>query len=313
MELNMDISGAFMESMDAQNVGYGAFFSNANFGDGDAGAGGSGRTFTHGSNYIPVSVVVNNLKEASMNVINNNTTTVDEKIRSLKNITQSFTSSSVLHKLAPFFKPLDEHDNVSRMRQVLKKLDREDFNPSSQDMFKDMALDLSGADLSNLGIDVAEFNSSLSTVAYYYSKAVDELFAIEKRLHDRLNAFDTLAAKIDEIFTLETNSASIVMFDGFLQYLGAFFDEQSIHADFTAYIASFKKFVALNKLMRLKNQIVSDEERKAPQCSICVDHPVTQVFVPCGHTFCDTCVQQQRSVCFICRSRFDRRQKLYFA
>lgn len=309
----MDISGAFMESMDAQNVGYGAFFSNANFGDGDAGAGGSGRTFTHGSNYIPVSVVVNNLKEASMNVINNNTTTVDEKIRSLKNITQSFTSSSVLHKLAPFFKPLDEHDNVSRMRQVLKKLDREDFNPSSQDMFKDMALDLSGADLSNLGIDVAEFNSSLSTVAYYYSKAVDELFAIEKRLHDRLNAFDTLAAKIDEIFTLETNSASIVMFDGFLQYLGAFFDEQSIHADFTAYIASFKKFVALNKLMRLKNQIVSDEERKAPQCSICVDHPVTQVFVPCGHTFCDTCVQQQRTVCFICRSRFDRRQKLYFA
>lgn len=309
----MDISGAFMESMDAQNVGYGAFFSNANFGDGDAGAGGSGRTFTHGSNYIPVSVVVNNLKEASMNVINNNTTTVDEKIRSLKNITQSFTSSSVLHKLAPFFKPLDEHDNVSRMRQVLKKLDREDFNPSSQDMFKDMALDLSGADLSDLGIDVAEFNSSLSTVAYYYSKAVDELFAIEKRLHDRLNAFDTLAAKIDEIFTLETNSASIVMFDGFLQYLGAFFDEQSIHADFTAYIASFKKFVALNKLMRLKNQIVSDEERKAPQCSICVDHPVTQVFVPCGHTFCDTCVQQQRSVCFICRSRFDRRQKLYFA
>ena len=302
-----------MESMDAQNVGYGAFFSNANFGDGDAGAGGSGRTFTHGSNYIPVSVVVNNLKEASMNVINNNTTTVDEKIRSLKNITQSFTSSSVLHKLAPFFKPLDEHDNVSRMRQVLKKLDREDFNPSSQDMFKDMALDLSGADLSDLGIDVAEFNSSLSTVAYYYSKAVDELFAIEKRLHDRLNAFDTLAAKIDEIFTLETNSASIVMFDGFLQYLGAFFDEQSIHADFTAYIASFKKFVALNKLMRLKNQIVSDEERKAPQCSICVDHPVTQVFVPCGHTFCDTCVQQQRSVCFICRSRFDRRQKLYFA
>jgi hypothetical protein len=58
-----------------------------------------------------------------------------------------------------------------------------------------------------------------------------------------------------------------------------------------------------------------DKENVPPGiCGICYDNHVTHCFVPCGHTCCSSCLEQQtRQVdCFMCRSPIQQIIKLYF-
>jgi len=308
-----DLDNSGVAEFNGQNVGYGAFFSNADFTDGDAGAGKDiSKSFSLSADYIPVGNVISNLKEATMNIIHNETG-LDDKIKKLRILTKTFTGSSIFNKLIPFFKPLEEHFDVNRMRAVLKKLERDDFNPSSQDIFRDTTLDISGSDINNLGIDIEQFNISLNTIAEEYSKSIETLFTAEKHLHNGLDMFDTIALKLDEFLNLETNGASVNMFDGFLKYLAAFFDEHDIYKEFTNYIKAYKKFATCHKLLRLSTVVVHEDERLPPMCSVCISEPVSHACVPGGHTFCGKCIQKQITVCFVCRTRYTSRMKLYFA
>jgi len=306
--------GQALDNFDGQNTGYGAFFSNANFTDGDAGAGKDAtKTYVNSSEYIPVGNIISNLKEASMNIIRSESDMLEDKIKKMRNLSKSFTRSSVFSKLIPFLKPLEEQKDIARMRAVLKKLERDDFNPSSQDMFKDLCIDVSGSEIHNLGINIEEFTATFEKIVDEYNKSVETLFTSEKNLHNGLDMFDTIAVKLDDFLNLETNSASLDMFDAFLKYLSAFFDENSIYETFTIFLKAYKHFVAIHSLLKLTKEITPEDERLAPLCSVCISDPVSHAFVPCGHTFCAKCVQKQITVCYVCRTRYNSKMKLYFS
>jgi hypothetical protein len=312
-DLNTEETGD-INNLSGQNTGYGAFFSNANFIDSDAGAGKDiTKTYLNSSDYIPVGNIISNLKEASMNIIHNESDMLDDKIKKMRNLSKLFTRTSVFSKLIPFLKPLDQQKDIIRMRSVLKKLERDDFNPSSQDIFKDLSIDISGSEIHNLGINIEEFADTFDKIVTEYNKSVEALLTCEKNLHNGLDMFDTIALKLDDFLNLDTNSASLDMFDAFLKYLAAFFDENSIYQEFTNFLLAYKRFIALHSLLKLTTQIVPEDERLPPLCSVCISDPVSHAFVPCGHTFCAKCVQKQMTICFVCRARYTSKMKLYFA
>ena len=72
----------------------------------------------------------------------------------------------------------------------------------------------------------------------------------------------------------------------------------------------YKKFLYLRNI--IKTIRVTEISEKEPLCSICFNDSVHHAFVPCGHTFCNTCVKRQTSMCAICRANIRDRVKLYF-
>jgi hypothetical protein len=54
---------------------------------------------------------------------------------------------------------------------------------------------------------------------------------------------------------------------------------------------------------------------KTCECSICRDKEVNRVIVPCGHTFCDTCVPKRdlNEKCFTCKSIIQNTHKIHLS
>lgn len=54
--------------------------------------------------------------------------------------------------------------------------------------------------------------------------------------------------------------------------------------------------------------------RTAFTCPVCIDCQVNRVLIPCGHTFCETCIQRSHTrTCPICRQSFLKASDIYFA
>ena len=73
----------------------------------------------------------------------------------------------------------------------------------------------------------------------------------------------------------------------------------------------YRKFIALREVL----QVVRKRELKEvePLCTICFNDTISYAFVPCGHTFCQTCVKKQSLSCSICRSSVRERLKLFLS
>ena len=46
-------------------------------------------------------------------------------------------------------------------------------------------------------------------------------------------------------------------------------------------------------------------------CGICFERRINLILTPCGHTFCDTCFDDQTDECFFCRNPVEARFKIY--
>ena len=64
---------------------------------------------------------------------------------------------------------------------------------------------------------------------------------------------------------------------------------------------------ALHALKGLKKS-----ERKL--CTVCHENELSHCFIPCGHTYCETCSTRgsRRGRCFACRGTIERAIKIYF-
>ena len=62
-----------------------------------------------------------------------------------------------------------------------------------------------------------------------------------------------------------------------------------------------------------KNKIINDltiKNNKTNKCSICIDNIIYYCCVPCGHTYCNDCIDKTNN-CYICRGIIRNKIKLF--
>merc|ERR1719320_111472 len=64
-------------------------------------------------------------------------------------------------------------------------------------------------------------------------------------------------------------------------------------------------------LIRAQEQILA-AQRELELCSVCLEFPKTSAIDPCGHQFCDECLNKNPTdFCFTCRGTISKRLRLY--
>ena len=66
---------------------------------------------------------------------------------------------------------------------------------------------------------------------------------------------------------------------------------------------------SLNVKKKILEKNIKDNEtiiksKNKLECSICMSNTINSVIIPCGHTFCNECIQsEENSNCYICRRK----------
>lgn len=311
----------------------GSTFSPANFEDSNEKTSFLRNEFTSSEDYVSMAKIIEHLSESVLNVIEeefvNREKTIDNsnnikehfymhhKYKSLKNKIIELGCAGHLEQIEKFLKPVDEHISYKIIKEITSKLDVEVFNGSSKDFLPNLSVDLSGADFfkEEFGTDLATFKSTFNKVLESYHKSYFDLFDADGRLNSTVQKFTELSKQLNSILDLDVNDASLEVFKSLTKYLCEFFKKQNLKSSFDEFIKERKRFITLRDIIiRCKNTIsYTDEPVLSPPCSICMNEPVKTAFIPCGHTFCLGCAHKTLASCYICRTKIEKKLKLYFS
>lgn len=185
---------------------------------------------------------------------------------------------------------------------------------------RDMVLDLSGEDvIAELSTAVENFRGegglkdyAAATRLIYdeYRIAGDEVLKQQASLKAKLDRLDRIQGKIAVLFDIQENDETAQLMESTERYLKKVFEENQIEAEYKAVIAAYRRFAALRDIVLMSRSLLAQESE--PICSICLNESVAFAVVPCGHTFCQTCVRRQHHQCYMCRGAIKDRVKLYF-
>jgi hypothetical protein len=87
-------------------------------------------------------------------------------------------------------------------------------------------------------------------------------------------------------------------------------EENAIEKAYTDAVEAYRRFATLKEMIQFFR--FTDLQDKEPLCSICLTESVGFAVVPCGHTFCGTCLKRQTLSCYMCRTHIRDRVKLFF-
>ena len=217
--------------------------------------------------------------------------------------------------------PAEEWGSVKQHDVFLRTLVSPTFNPGSSWMSTHVAplVDLSGIRVeldAAIGASLESVSSSLFRIMDVYQASVGRLFTLNESIAHKIAKLEELQMRLKGIAEVgaDTSAESAALQTSILAYIGRCYESYGIQADYTAFCAEYARFRALRSVLHPR-QVAGDLRSAAggSTCSICTTDRVTAVLIPCGHTFCNSCAQKQRSVCYLCRCTVRDRQRLYFS
>ena len=181
-------------------------------------------------------------------------------------------------------------------------------------------VDLSGlrVDLdASVGSPLESVSASLFRIMDLYQASIARLFALNESIARKIQKLEELQIRLKGIADLgaDESAEAATLQTSILAYVERCYESYGIKEDYTAFCAEYARFRALRSVIH-PHQIAGDLRSTAgggPVCSICTTDRVTAALIPCGHTFCNSCAQKQRSVCYLCRCTVRDRQRLYFS
>lgn len=185
----------------------------------------------------------------------------------------------------------------------------------------EIAFDLSGSATGKEEINALCLSKELPSIDKYieqtqllldeYKSVSDLILKKELELNIKLEMLETVNSSIKGLSKLKDNESYKNMMSGVETYMETVFNESGIEENYNDLIDAYRKFIVLREVL----QVVRKREQKEaePLCTICFNDSISYAFVPCGHTFCQTCVKKQSLVCSICRSSIKERLKLYLS
>jgi hypothetical protein len=212
----------------------------------------------------------------------------------------------------------EDTETAQRHQNFLMGLNTESFSSSSSWMEQNVrpmvTKDECLAELDrDLGFPLQEARSRMHTIMDVYTAVLGDMFVYNDRLNTKLTTLETLQRRLADmpIASTDVSGASVALNalqSATLDYVRATYAGLGLAEDYVGFCKTYARFQALRSVMLLLYGAGSE----TPLCSICTVEKVVAAVVPCGHTFCNNCVQKQRGTCFVCRTPVRDRQRLYF-
>jgi hypothetical protein len=217
---------------------------------------------------------------------------------------------------------VNSHPTLGKGETILRKFGNLSVqtNPNHPSV-RDLVLDLSGADyvseinalLLSLRKDdgIKDFVASVKFIFDQYREAGEEALRHDSILRGKLEVFDKFQGRIGGLFELDGNEKYQPLMEATESYLETIFEKNKIKEAYTGFIEAYRKFIVLRDIVTMIRTIQSNENE--PICTICLNEPVAFCMNPCGHTYCISCVRRQSGTCFVCRTPFKEKVKIYFS
>ena len=157
-------------------------------------------------------------------------------------------------------------------------------------------------------------NTYLSQTRWFasqYKTIGEEVLRLETTLFQKIESLDKLQGRVPSITNLEDNEAAPDLIRAFSAYAENVYQSSNLEENYRSLIECYKKWNVCRQIMTVP--LMMRQESAEPQCSICLLEPISNVIVPCGHTFCGVCSKKQNTTCYICRGPIRERVKLFFA
>lgn len=266
----------------------------------------------------PYSVLVNNVFQRQAIEIKDKTVSPSPTPANWRRRFREFMGTKNEDLVAFLKKPLNSQSALSRAEVFVQKFGRPDFQASHASL-EFTFLDISGSshmkqieeDLKKIGpSSPKELLDQLRWMYDMYRETGEECLRKENLLRAKLDLFDKVYQKVVGFCDLPVNEDSEKLAESIEVYCKALMNEHEIEKAYTETVEAYRKFAAYKELIQFVR--FTDLQDKEPLCSICLADSVAFAVVPCGHTFCGTCLKRQTTSCYMCRSGIKDRVKLFF-
>ena len=211
---------------------------------------------------------------------------------------------------------LNVHPVLGQTENFFQKFGTYNYN---QTTLKDIILDSSGVNISD-EIDALCISNDFQSSEQYikqtqylmeqYKLVADKILDQENILKMKLAMLDSINQKITGIQNLSHNEHYDELMNITEKYIDKIFEENNIKKEYDNIIELYRKFYHLRELIKTVRIIETTE--KEPLCSICFTEQIQYALIPCGHTYCLSCMKRHVLSCSVCRGQIRDRVRVYF-
>jgi hypothetical protein len=145
-----------------------------------------------------------------------------------------------------------------------------------------------------------------------YLATLNKVFSFHASLEHKVSQISHLKSQIEGMDFLEddaSNEAKELQVSA-LKFLQSKYAALGIKDDYIGFCNEYARFLAYRSVLGAVQ--AGSDMHGVPICSICASGTVVCALIPCGHVYCNTCSQKQRSQCYICRTTVKGTLRIYF-
>lgn len=217
--------------------------------------------------------------------------------------------------------PISVNSTITKSIQIMRRYGRPDVALHKLKI-KDLALDVScntviPALQDSFPVyahqDLHTWVAQTRWIMEQWRQAATEFASAEKQLSTAVTTFQEMDKKCRTILSFPEPQSEEYCFlvEAAERYIKRVFQDNQIEKAFTEWLTALKKLTLLSDSLTAIRAIINSPSE--PMCGVCFNEPVASACVPCGHTFCGTCVMRQHISCYICRVPIKEKLRIYLS
>lgn len=270
---------------------------------------------------LDVSQITSNLIMYTHNVINKDNP-FDNKIKNiyiLKNNFSAFMMDSNIKIFEFLNKPITNNETLQKTLNIIFKFQGKNYDPNQniEELFINTSMVETNMWVSsrlktegNTQIEI--FISQINSFIEIWIEVIRDLFKAEELLNQKVKRIESIQQKIGAIQLLPVNECLELVLKDLEKYIEMEYNNSKLEDAYNDCIIVYKR---LHTLQDIRNGIkMFIEKDVTSMCPVCLEKAVDTAAIPCGHTFCNACINRDmRYSCPVCRSHISKKQKIYFS
>lgn len=145
-----------------------------------------------------------------------------------------------------------------------------------------------------------------------YLATLNKVFQFHAALEYKVTQMTRLKSQIEGMDFLDgdTSDEAKELQVSALKFLQSKYRALGVGEDYVGFCKEYARFQAYRSVLGAVQ--AGSDMHGVPICSICASGTVVSALMPCGHVYCNSCTQKQRSQCYICRTTVKGTLRIYF-